>query len=229
MPPKSSIEVCLFQISWSESSEATTWKWRCSASFCVVKSVEKKEGLDWNTVDWTKTVWRSQKIQYDHYHSTIQAWFINTNVWNATVLKSNTNLLWIGTREKIKTMSFCYINDPNGCWTKNRGLKTPQIIHFNLIGFSIIFTIHFVSFPPIFGLTPKWTSSSLPLDATFWGATPSATATLHILVNKGTDGTRLQHVMSPWGWHHRNQQTVWKSMIWVFPKIGVGPLNHEFK
>ena len=30
--------------------------------------------------------------------------------------------------------------------TKNRG-KTPQIIHFN-IGFSIIFTIHFVGFPP---------------------------------------------------------------------------------
>ena len=38
-----------------------------------------------------------------------------------------------------------------GCWTKNSG-KTPQIIHL-FIGFSIIFTIHFGGFPPIFGNT----------------------------------------------------------------------------
>ena len=38
--------------------------------------------------------------------------------------------------------------------SKNNG-KTPQIIH-GLIGFSIIFTIHFGGFTPIFGLTPIW-------------------------------------------------------------------------
>ncbi len=40
-----------------------------------------------------------------------------------------------------------------GCWTKNNG-KTTQIIHL-FIGFSIMFTIHFGLFPPIFGLFPK--------------------------------------------------------------------------
>ena len=38
-----------------------------------------------------------------------------------------------------------------GCQPKNNG-KTPQIIHL-FIGFSMIFTIHFGGFPPIFGNT----------------------------------------------------------------------------
>ena len=82
-----------------------------------------------------------------------------------------------------------------GCQPKNRG-KTPQIIHL-FIGFSIIFTIHFGGFPPIFGNTnfpgnshsylhvttklPKlgwdfFTSKKLPFPASFWGV-PSRSCT----------------------------------------------------
>ena len=78
---------------------------------------------------WIETQWTGQKpfgaVEKSNMITTIQQYklySLNTNVWNATVLKSNTNLLWIGTREKIKTKSFCYINDPNGCGQpKNRG------------------------------------------------------------------------------------------------------------
>ena len=40
---------------------------------------------------------------------------------------------------------------PYGCWTKNMGNPPKSSI---LTGFSIIFTIHFGGFPPIFGSTP---------------------------------------------------------------------------
>ncbi len=47
------------------------------------------------------------------------------------------------------------------CQPKNRGGKTPQIIHL-FIGFgTIIFTIHFAFFPPIFGNTNIQINSEL--------------------------------------------------------------------
>ncbi len=48
--------------------------------------------------------------------------------------------------------SWYYFCNCYGCQPKNNG-KTPQIIPC-LIGFSIIFTIHFGVFPPIFGNIP---------------------------------------------------------------------------
>ena len=54
---------------------------------------------------------------------------------------------------------FGRVNSPRETWrnmgvSKNRGVYPPK--SSILIGFSLIFTIHFGFFPPIFGLTPTW-------------------------------------------------------------------------
>ncbi len=59
-----------------------------------------------------------------------------------------------------KVMPGCHFLFPSniiilGGDSKNMGVYPPN--HPILIGFSVIFTIHFGGFPPIFGLTPtRW-------------------------------------------------------------------------
>ena len=99
-----------------------------------------------------------------------------------------------------------------GCWTKNRGGKHPQIIHFNRVWFSIIFTIHF-------GGPPLYLETAMSVQGYFLHCYPSSSEQWPL--RPGYECSIVFQASNMQIHPFFYQPHI--HLIWVFPKIGGKP------